>query len=257
MTSPSTQSDLTRRTSRRGLSYHRRGHGPAIVFLHGWCLNGEFWTHEEGLLGDDYDVITPDLAGLGRSDSLAGPYSLERHAADVNDLLDELDLTDVTVVGFAFGATVALTSAASSMRIGGLLLVGTPCYQKLPSRQWVPSMMRDWPEYARRSARAICIQPQSEATTRWLESMSLIRLLVASDVVTLVVQSRQRAADVRMLFVHGGDDAFSPVDSLRESLAAAPSAVVEVIPDCGHLVPVDQRAAFLQMSLQSFLSART
>src|SRR3954469_5204592 len=100
--------------SNRGLTVEHRGTGRAVVLLHGWCLSRKLWTYEEEALLPDHHVITPDLAGYGRSDDLDGPYGLDRHVDDGAALLDELELDDAVMVGFAFGAAVAMAVAASN-----------------------------------------------------------------------------------------------------------------------------------------------
>src|SRR3954467_5053884 len=113
--------------SRRGLTVEHRGSGPAVLLLHGWCLSRKLWTYEEEALLPDHHVITPDLAGYGRSDDLDGPYGLDRHVDDVAALPHELELDDAVIVGFAFGAAVAMAVAAChSARVGGLVLIGVP-----------------------------------------------------------------------------------------------------------------------------------
>ena len=63
---------VIRRTSRRGLTYGYDGTGPAVVLVHGWCLNRQVWMYlEQALVATGRTVITPDLAGYGESP--AGP----------------------------------------------------------------------------------------------------------------------------------------------------------------------------------------
>src|SRR5262245_45407925 len=164
--------DRTVRTSARGLVYSDRGSGPAVVFLHGWCLSRRLWMyHEEALLATNR-VICPDLPGFGDSASLPGPYDLRRYGAELAAFVEELDLRDAIVCGFAFGAVVAMAAVAEHrMRAAQLVLIGVPsaataAYDRMPR-----AMRRDWPEFARRSAVAICKQPQSEATLNWLAAM--------------------------------------------------------------------------------------
>src|SRR3954468_21379603 len=108
------------------LNHTRDGDGPPVVAVPGWCLDRRMWMYlEESLVDTGHEVLLPDLAGFGQSGALSGPYTLERHGADVADLLDETDLHDVVLVGFAFGAGV-LMHLPRWDRVRGLVLIGSP-----------------------------------------------------------------------------------------------------------------------------------
>ncbi len=236
-----------RRTTSRGIVCSDRGEGSPVVLLHGWCLNRNLWMYQEEALAAGHRVICPDLSGFGESAVLAGPYTLDRYAAELLELLSELRVEGALVAGFAFGAAVAMAAAAEdSSRLAGLVLVGTPsaataAYDRMPR-----AMRRDWPEFARRSAVAICKQPQSDATLAWLAAMfGATPLPVALETVTLLgafepVPLAPRVT-VRSLLVHGAQDDVVPVEVARACAQAMPDAQVEVVDDCGHLVVLDQK----------------
>ncbi len=80
------------------------GDGPAVVLVHGWPLSGRMWEPQVGPLRDaGYRVITYDRRGFGHSAFPNGGYDYDTMAADLKALLDELDLRDVTLVGFSMG----------------------------------------------------------------------------------------------------------------------------------------------------------
>src|SRR3954462_15649965 len=113
---------LIEQVSATGLHYRRLGAGRPVLLVHGWCLASGMWTYLEEDLRHDHEVVYVDLAGFGRSSGLAGPYDLDRLAGDLGALLQELDLDEVVVVGFAFGAAVAMTLALSAHgRLAGLV----------------------------------------------------------------------------------------------------------------------------------------
>ena len=247
-----------RQVTSGGVVYERRGSGRPVVLLHGWCLNRRMWTYEEDLLVGAYDVITPDLPGFGRSDGVPGPYDLAAYADSVQALLTELELTDAVLVGFAFGAAVAMSAATrDDSRIAGVVLVGVTSGAAFPAEKMIRSMRRDWPDFARRSATVLCTR-HSDATTSWLESMfGATALTVAVDAAALLGEFEPEplasALSVPALVVHGADDDVTPV-SLSESCAAlAPQGRAQVLPDCGHLAVLDQRAA-LHDAVSEFLA---
>jgi pimeloyl-[acyl-carrier protein] methyl ester esterase len=249
-----------RMTSSQGLVYERRGNGGRpVVLLHGWCLSGRLWTYEQADLAASFDVITPDLPGFGRSDGLAGPFVYERYVSDIQDLLAEADLHDAVLVGFAFGAAVAMGVAArDASRLRGLVLVGTPSAAHFPADRMVASMRRDWPQFARRSAEVICKKPQSDATLQWLGNMfGSTPLPVAMETAALlgIFEPLPLAPRVHVptLFVHGAEDHIAPLSIAEDCVAQCPQARLEAVDDCGHLVPFDQRERF-RAALHGFLS---
>ncbi len=80
------------------------GAGRPVVLIHGWPLSGESWSDQLGPLSDaGYRVVTYDRRGFGRSDKPSSGYDYDTLAEDLSQLLTELELDDVTVVGFSMG----------------------------------------------------------------------------------------------------------------------------------------------------------
>ncbi len=81
------------------------GSGRPVVLIHGWPLSGEaFKDNVPALEAAGYRVITYDRRGFGRSDKpTVGKYDYDTLTEDLHTLLTELDLNDVTVIGFSMG----------------------------------------------------------------------------------------------------------------------------------------------------------
>ena len=80
------------------------GPGRPVVLIHGWPLSGESWSEQVPALQQaGYRAITYDRRGFGRSDKPLTGYSYDTLTEDLHALLTELDLTDVTLVGFSMG----------------------------------------------------------------------------------------------------------------------------------------------------------
>lgn len=80
------------------------GSGRPVVLIHGWPLSAQAWEAQVGpLRGAGYRVIAYDRRGFGRSDKPEDGYGYDTLAADLAGLLDELNLRDVTLVGFSMG----------------------------------------------------------------------------------------------------------------------------------------------------------
>lgn len=86
------------------LYYEDQGEGRPVVLIHGYPLNGHSWERQtRELLDAGYRVITYDRRGFGRSSKVGTGYDYDTFAADLNVLLETLDLRDVILVGFSMG----------------------------------------------------------------------------------------------------------------------------------------------------------
>ena len=80
------------------------GSGRPVVLIHGWPLSGASWEHQVGAFAAaGYRVITYDRRGFGRSDKPMTGYTYDTLTEDLHTLLEELDVSDVTLVGFSMG----------------------------------------------------------------------------------------------------------------------------------------------------------
>jgi pimeloyl-ACP methyl ester carboxylesterase len=90
----------------------RPGGGPSVVLVHGLADHAATWTELARLLGRHAHVLALDLLGSGESDKPRGAdYSVGAHAARLRDLVRELGIARVSVVGHSFGGGVALSFA--------------------------------------------------------------------------------------------------------------------------------------------------
>ncbi|MET4100327.1 non-heme chloroperoxidase [Agrococcus sp. UYP10] len=80
------------------------GEGRPVVLIHGWPLSSASWAPQRQALVDaGYRVIAYDRRGFGRSDKPKTGYGYDTLADDLAGLLEQLDLRDVTLVGFSMG----------------------------------------------------------------------------------------------------------------------------------------------------------
>ena len=95
----------TRFLSKVGVYVHDSGgSGRPIVLIHGWPLSNESWNSQFPALAEaGYRVVAYDRRGFGGSDKPGGGYNYDTLTEDLDGLLTELDLSDVTLVGFSMG----------------------------------------------------------------------------------------------------------------------------------------------------------
>jgi non-heme chloroperoxidase len=86
------------------IHYEDHGSGDPVVLIHGYPLDGNSWERQEReLLGNGFRVISYDRRGFGRSSQPTVGYDYDTFAADLNTLLEHLDLRDIVLAGFSMG----------------------------------------------------------------------------------------------------------------------------------------------------------
>lgn len=113
------------------------GAGKPVVFVHGWTLCSEIWRAQlDWLNACGLRAIAYDRRGHGQSSKPLAGYDSDRLTADLANLLDRLDLEDVTLVAHSMGSGEAVRYLAryGQARIARLLLVAptTPYALKTP-----------------------------------------------------------------------------------------------------------------------------
>ena len=115
-------------TTRDGaeILYKDWGDGPPVVLSHGWPLNSDSWEAQQLFLAESgFRAIAHDRRGHGRSTQTWDGNEMDSYADDLAELIDALDLRDVTLVGFSTGGGEVLRYIArhGSERVAGLVLV--------------------------------------------------------------------------------------------------------------------------------------
>ena len=84
--------------------YKDWGTGRPVVLSHGWPLNSDSWESQQLFLAENgYRVVAHDRRGHGKSTQTWNGNEMDTYAADLNAVIEHLDLRDVTLVGFSTG----------------------------------------------------------------------------------------------------------------------------------------------------------
>lgn len=92
------------------LRYLDRGAGPVLLLIHGLGASHADWQHQSDVLAGTFRLIVPDLRGHGSSDGSA-PFSVERFATDLLQLLETLKISRLNIAGHSMGGAVAMQMA--------------------------------------------------------------------------------------------------------------------------------------------------
>jgi len=121
--------------SQTGLSYRRAGRGTPLVLVHGYLGGAEQWQAEIDRFSDRFDVIAPDLPGFAGSATLTPASRITAMAEAVVNLLDELGLGPVTLLGHSMGGMIVQDLAARHPdRVARMILYGTGPLGAMPDR---------------------------------------------------------------------------------------------------------------------------
>ena len=254
------------------ISFSDEGSGDPVLLLHGHTLDRRVWDPVTArLLEAGLRVIRPDLRGHGRSTRPDSGYHVSHHSADMVGLLDSVGVDRAAVVGFSFGGGVALEMALTSPgRVAALGLVSTT----MPDRPFEPAFM----ESLREVARAIRSQGVSAAMAGpWacnpLFAHSFTKVGIREAVAAIVkdfpgaeflATERDRverdwvvpdrlaeiAAPANVMVGEKEMPGFKAY--AEEAATGIPGATIEVVPDCGHLLPLEAPDAVAEMIIGLF-----
>jgi pimeloyl-ACP methyl ester carboxylesterase len=107
------------------VSYEVTGAGePPLALVHGWATDRRIWSEEVARLGARHRVVTPDLAGHGKSGAGRTDWSIERFGQDVAAVIEAVGAKQVILVGHSMGGLVVLEAARRMRgRVKGIVVV--------------------------------------------------------------------------------------------------------------------------------------
>jgi pimeloyl-ACP methyl ester carboxylesterase len=92
------------------VQYHVYGAAaePALVFIHGWSCDSNYWREQVSAFKQKYTVVTLDLAGHGGTDSNRGDWSMEKFGQDVATAVAAVPNRQLILIGHSMGGPVAI-----------------------------------------------------------------------------------------------------------------------------------------------------
>ena len=99
------------------LHYTVEGSGETVVFVHGLSDNLTYWEFLASNLRHDYQVVRTDLRGHGQTELGDDEISIGTYVEDLHDLLIDLNIDKINLIGFSMGGTVALEFTSISLKM--------------------------------------------------------------------------------------------------------------------------------------------
>jgi pimeloyl-ACP methyl ester carboxylesterase len=237
-----------------------RGHGGAVLLVHGHTLDHRVWEEvTPRLVAGGRRSVAPDLRGHGRSTRPVEGYHPLEHARDMRSVLDGLAIDRAVVVGYSLGGGIALEMAiAWPDRVHGLVLVEPV----LPDRPYEAEFFATLKEVARvvraEGVREAMLGP-------WTDSelfspsfrrpglrerfQAIVRDFPGADYLAVrrdrverdwTVPDRLATLDVPTA-VLSAEHTLPGFGAWAEEIAAhVPGARHEIVPDTGHLLPMER-----------------
>ncbi len=244
------------------IAYERRGRGEPLVLIHGYPLDSSIWDEITSLLEKDFDLILPDMRGMGRSDAADGTYTVADIASDVAGLLDQLGIAKAFIAGHSMGGYVALAFArAFPDHVRGLGMVSSQVLADSPERkQGRCQAVRDVEE----KGISVVVDAMAIKLSADLRIQAFVREVIQRQKIAGVIGSLKAMAereDSSELFksftfpvaiVHGDADALIPVERGREMKAALPSAHYVELHEAGHM-PMMENPQAVAEAMRFFL----
>ena len=118
--------------------YQVTGTGTPLVLVHGYPLNGALFAYQQAALSGQFEVVTLDLPGFGRSTAPAGfgttkPGSTAVYAKYVLDLMTHLGINSAIVGGHSMGGLITQEIYREApQRVLGLILIDTVAFGAAP-----------------------------------------------------------------------------------------------------------------------------
>ena len=240
--------------------YKDWGSGQPVVFSHGWPLNADAWDDQAMLVADNgHRAVAHDRRGHGRSRQPWTGHDLDTDADDLAQLIEQLDLREVVLVGHSTGGgeVTRYVGRHGTDRVAKVVLLGAipPLMLKTPAnpngtpieafdaiRAGVSGDRSQFykdlsvPFYgANRPGNQVS---QGMRDSFWLWSMQ-VGLKGAYDCVkafseTDLTEDLQQI-DVPTLIVHGDDDQIVPIEaSARRSVELVKDVTLKEYPGAPH-----------------------
>lgn len=224
--------------------YEDLGNGEPIVFIHGWPSTHQMWEYQLTPLRElGYRCIAYDRRGFGKSDQSLNNYDYDALADDLKNLLDELDVDNVTLVGFSMGGgeVVRYCSKYNAEKVSKIVLVSSVIPYMLKTednpdgvplemfQQFEQQIRDDRPAFLATFGKqfygvGFLSHPVSSSILEWANSLAFTASQKATiDCMTSFSQTDFRdelsSINVPVLIIHGDSDKTVPIKPTSEQAA--------------------------------------
>lgn len=247
------------------------GIGPAILFVHGFPLDHTMWAAQIEEFSKTHRVIAPDLRGFGGTDGALYSVSMEQFADDLNELLLALQVDrPITFCGLSMGGYVGWQFALRHPHwLGRLIACDTRAAADSAEAAANRLKMADIVVKEGPGPVAVAMMPKlfAPATTQTRPAITdqVRQMVMRTNPIAIAAAHRGMAVrpDVTgqlatfrfpTLVIVGEHDLISPAAEMKTIAESLPNAKFVVIPDAGHMSPMEDPSA-VNRAIREFLAS--
>ena len=219
------------------------GSGPTVLLLPGTNFSATTWLEVVTVLSEAFRVVALDLPGQPGLSAPERPRCAAAYGDWLGDVINQLDLREVVVVGHSLGAVVAMAGAARGAPVAAMVLYNPAGLVRLRVTARVlaatlPWLTRPSSVTAERLVRTMTTQAVPDHLAAWMALVGRhVRTSLAPaplpDAALLRVQ-------VPVAIFAADHDPFLPPALVRRGAERLPDAGVTTVADAGHLLPHEQ-----------------
>ena len=229
------------------------GTGKPVLFTHAWGLNADIWEYQlVELVDQGLRCVAYDRRGHGRSSDPGRGYDYDRLADDLAAVINQLDLTDVTLVAHSMGngEAVRYLRRHGGARIARLVMLSTiPPQSTSDFSPLIAGLKQDRPAFFAKGVAAFTggHPAVSAAMTEWI----IAQFMRASPKGTIACmhsiargdfRADMRAVTVPTLIAHGDKDMVNPLDTTAQKVAELiPGSTLKVYEGAPHGLVITHR----------------
>jgi pimeloyl-ACP methyl ester carboxylesterase len=216
------------------IEYHVYGKGePAVILIHGWSCDGNYWSAQLADLKAKYTTVTVDLAGHGASGRNRTDWSIGNFGEDVAAVARQLQNMKIVLVGHSMGGPVALEATRRiGDRVIGIIAVdslktmGQPVPSDAQVKAWVQPFRDDFIGHTREFVSGTLFT--KDADPKFVQKVAYDMGLEPQDVAVPAMESL-----LRMDFAKVLPDIHVPIVAINSSLPPAvdEARVRKLVPD--------------------------
>ena len=247
------------------ITFHDRGSGPVVLFLHGFPLSSAMWSEQVDALCDGFRCLTFDFRGLGASPVAGALSTMDLLAKDAVALLDALKVPQAAVVGCSMGGYIALAMhARAPERIAALVLSDTRAASDTAEGKLAREATAKAVELSGTRVLVEGMLPKLVAAGASAELKGRIEKLILATPdagAAAVLRGLAQRADFSKrlgtiacptLVLCGDEDVLIPPPESEKLAQGIPNAELKLIAGAGH-VPNMEKPAEFNAALRSFL----
>ncbi|AZR73121.1 hypothetical protein BBF96_06815 [Anoxybacter fermentans] len=251
------------------LFYELKGSGGEVIaFLNGVAMSTDHWNLQTPVFVKKYQVLLHDFRGQGKSTLKPENFTFEQHASDLKELLDQLEIERVHLVGVSYGAEVGMHFAIMYPERVKSLILGTAVSESQPL---LKAMVESWIAAARTYQGELLFKVMAPliysnafytvkkdwldrrgeifgriVTKEWIDAFTAL----CKNFLTLNITDRLKEIQSPTLIIAGANDLLKPVcysKIIHDQISGSQLVVIE---EAGHALFLEKAKEFNRVILE-------